>query len=282
MYTLSVKNKNDDVLKLSSNPNYTLYKIDGLAPPKATITNTVNATQDGAVINASRVESRNIVLYMTINGDVESNRINLYKWFTSKKSISIFFETDYRSLTVEGVVETVEIDLFANPQIAQVSIICPQPYFKGVDDLIVSFSENNDAFQFPFSIDEVGIEFAMINANARKTILYSGDVENGILIQLFANGRVDTPTLYDVLDKTHMTIDTVMNEGDSILIDTNVGRKTITLIRDGIEYNALGYMTLDSDWFTIKSGDNVFTYDCVSGSSNLDLTFTTALLYGGV
>ena len=44
----------------------------------------------------------------------------------------------------------------------------------------------------------------------------------------------------------------------------------------------MGYMTQDSTWFKIEAGDNVFTYDADSGNSNLQITFTTSILYSGV
>jgi hypothetical protein len=73
-----------------------------------------------------------------------------------------------------------------------------------------------------------------------------------------------------------------MLDGDSIVINTNVGEKSIELIRDGVSSNAMGYMAQSSAWFVLESGDNVFAYDAESGSSNLQLTFTTAILYMGV
>jgi hypothetical protein len=73
-----------------------------------------------------------------------------------------------------------------------------------------------------------------------------------------------------------------MLASDTIVINTNVGEKSIELIRDGMSYNVLGNMSQDSTWFVIESGDNIFTYDADSGNSNLQLTFTASILYGGV
>ena len=84
MYTLKVENRIGDMLNLSGNSNYTVYKVEGLAPPKATINSSVNAASDGILINSTKLESRNIVIYIAIENEIESNRINLYRWFTSK------------------------------------------------------------------------------------------------------------------------------------------------------------------------------------------------------
>lgn len=282
MFELTVKNDKGEVLNLSNNNDYTVYKISGLNPPKATVNSSVNATSDGSSINSVRLENRNIVIYTTINGDIEANRIKLYKYFPPKKTITLYFKNNTRNVMIEGTVELIECDLFAKRQIAQISIICPKPYFKGVDYLVSAFADISSLFSFPFSIDQAGIELSTITNNVRKSIVNSGYVETGVVIELFAIGTVVNPKLYRVGDGKHMGFKFTMQASDKIVINTNVGEKSITLIRNGISSNALGNMTPDSDWFVLEAGDNVFTYDANSGTSNLQITFTTSILYGGV
>lgn len=283
MYELSVKNKAGEILTLSNNPNYTVFNVSGLTPSQALINMSGNATQDGAVINSARVESRNIVIYIALEGDIETNRINLYKYFTPKKDITLYFKNGTRDVYIEGVVELIECDLFSSKQVAQVSIICTNPpYFRAIEDLTTSFSDISSLFEFPMNIPEIGVEISAITTNIRKSILYTGDVECGVIIQLFANGTVVNPTLYNVYTGEHFTLNFTLQESDTIIINTNIGQKSVKLLRAGVYSNALGYMSPDSDWFTLQAGDNVFTYECESGSSNLQITFTTSLLYGGV
>lgn len=282
MYTLKVKNNREAVLSLSNNPNYTVYKIDGLAPPKATINSSVNTTSDGSTINSTRLENRNIVIYMTINGDVEANRINLYKYFPVKKNVTLYFKNNSRDIYIEGTVELIECNFFTSRQVAQISIICPKPYFKAVSDLVTTFSDITPKFEFPFSISEAGIEFSTITTNIRKSIINTGEADAGIIIKLFAVGEVVNPVLYNVHKQTRLALNITLQPSDTIVINTNMGEKSIQLIRAGVISNALGYMSKDSEWFTLEAGDNVFTYDCESGGSDLQITFTTPVLYSGV
>lgn len=277
-----VTGQNGDIINLHSDPRYTVYKVNGLTPVQANINTSVNATQDGSIINSARVEARNLVIYLAINGEIERNRINLYKYFTPKKNVKINFKNGSREVYIEGMVELIELDLFTNKQIAQISIICPKPYFRDVETFITSFSDVSQSFEFPMNVPEEGVELSSITTNIRKNIIYSGDVESGVIIQLFATGTVVNPTIYDVLKGKFFKLNYTFEESDTILINTNIGEKSVNLIRAGITTNALGYMTPDSDWFTLSAGDNIFTYECDSGSSNLQLTFTTTLLYGGV
>ena len=282
MFELKVKNNKGEVLNLSTSPNYTVFKIEGLNPPQATISSSANSTMDGSTINSVRVENRNIVIYLNIEGDIEINRINLYKYFPPKKTVTLFFKNGTRDVYIEGTVELIECDLFTNKQQAQISIICPKPYFKNIDHLVSTFGDISSLFEFPFSISEIGIELSALSANQRKSIINTGDVETGIVIELFAIAAVENPVIYNVMTGKRMAFNFSMKTSDSIIINTNQGEKSITLLREGKKYNAIGYMTPDSEWFVLENGDNVFTYEAASGTSNLQITFTTSLLYGGV
>lgn len=282
MYTLEVKNDRGDILSLTNNPNYIVYKIEGLTPPQATINSSVNTTTDGSSINSARLESRNIVIYTTIEGDAEANRINLYKYFPVKRTVTLYFKNGKRNVYIEGTVEVIECDPFANKQVAQISIICPKPYFKDVNNLVTNFSDVSSLFEFPFSIDNNGQEFSAITTNIRKSIINNGDEDTGVIIELFAKGLVIRPIIYDVLNRTHMKLNLALNASDKVIINTNVGEKSIKILKAGKEQNGIGCMSMDSTWFKLRAGDNVFSYDCESGNSNLQLTFTTAVLYSGV
>lgn len=281
-YILKAENHRGEVINLSTNPNYILYKVEGLQPPSVNVNVADNATSDGSTFNSARANSRNIVIYVAIKGIVEESRINLYKYFPLKKKIKLYYKNDTRDVYIEGYVELIECDLFSASQVAQISIICPQPYFKGVNELVSYFSDISSLLQFPFSIASSGIEFSAITTNIRKSIINTGDIESGIIIRLYAIGSVVNPIVYDVFDRTYIKLNYTMLADDEIIINTYKGEKSITLVRNGISSNVMGYMAADSTWLTLQSGDNVFTYDAESGNSNLQLTFTTSVLYGGV
>ncbi len=282
MYSLSVKNNQGKELKLTNNPDYIVYQIDGLTPPPATINSSVNATVDGSTITSTKLEDRNIVIYAALRGNIETSRLRLYEYFPSKKTVTLYFKNGSRDVFISGVVETIECNQFENPQVAQISIICPDPYFKDVNTLEMSLSDVEPLFEFPFSLQAEGVEFSKFVINNRKTLINTSGVDTGVTVKLFATGTVINPTLYEVLTGSQIRLNLTMQPSDTILIDTNVNKKSITLIRGGISSNALGYMRPDSKWFVLSAGDNVFTYECESGSENLDMTFSASVLYSGV
>lgn len=282
MYELKVKNNRDEILTLTNNPNYTVYRVEGITPPKATINSSVNTTSDGSAVNSVWVEYRNIVIYVALEGDVEANRINLYKYFPLKKSVTLYFKNGSRDVYICGNVEYIECDLFANRQVAQISLICTKPYFKSVNEVVTYFSDVVNSFSFPFAIPVEGIEISSISSNARKTIYNSGEVESGVIIEIYCLDKVVNPVIYNTLNNTHLRLNITTQAFDKIVINTNVGEKSISLIRNGVTTNIIGYLCCDSEWFVLDTGDNVFTYSADEGQINMQITFTSNILYAGV
>ena len=271
-----------EVLNLSTSTNYTLYDVTGVTPLQMNINSSVNATSDGSTVNSIRADYRNIVLYVAIHGDIEVNRLNLYKYFPPKKQVKIYCKTNTRNVFIEGYTELIDVKLFSDQQVAQISIICPQPYFKGVHEFITYFSQVDNLFSFPFSIPNVGMELAVISEEIRKNIVNAGEIETGMIIELFTIGEVVNPVIYDVNKRAHIKLNVTLKANDKVVINTNSGQKSIKLTRAGRESNLLGHLAHTSTWLQLSSGDNVITYDAESGESNIQLSFKTLALYGGV
>ena len=70
--------------------------------------------------------------------------------------------------------------------------------------------------------------------------------------------------------------------GDTIIISTTRGDKSITLLRDGVKTNILNCLERGSKWFTLVKGDNIFSYTAATGSSNLQFYIVNKVAYDGV
>lgn len=156
--TVTVTNYVGDSLILDmANPyknGFAILNIDGIASLDATINTTDVATNDGAVYNSARVNTRNIVftvkpLWIT-DQSIEEGRLLIYKYFPVKKRLTLRFKTDTRDVQIAGYVESSATEVFAELEQAQISIICPNPYFEDANPQTVSFSGVNPLFEFPF------------------------------------------------------------------------------------------------------------------------------------
>ena len=283
MYTLKVENERGDQLELTHSNDYTGTNVEGLNPPKATINTAVVASFDGSRFNSSRMGERNLVLTIVIENEIERNRLNLYQYFKPKKPCKLYYKNASRDVSIEGYVETFEVSLFDSRQMAQISVICPDPFFQALAEKTVDFRSVTPLFRFPFAAPDAGIPFATQETNVSKVIINGGDVESGVLITLHANGPVSNPVLYNVDTRESLGLTLTMQDGDTVTINTNKGRKSVLLNRGGVTTNIINRLVRGSSWFQIASGANTFTYTVADDlTTNLTVTFRHTDKYEGV
>lgn len=154
MYTLIAQNKYGQQMELTHNEAYVIESIEGLDPPDAVINTTRNANADGSVFNSAYVNNRQIIITLAINGPAENNRIQLYKYFKNKYPVRLYYQNNTRNVYIDGYCKNIQIGLFDKKQIAQITILCPEPFFNDVNDNITEFNSIENLFEFPFSIEE--------------------------------------------------------------------------------------------------------------------------------
>lgn len=279
---------------------FAVEKIEGLGPVKATVNNTEISTGDGGVFNSARLGVRNIVMDLIfIPGShaetIEDIRHRSYKYFPTKKSLTFRVETDTRILEIDGYVEHNDPSIFSKREGCQISILCPNPYFRDAGDVeVTTFSGVEPAFEFEFENDsliENLLEMGTMYNKREKVIIYKGDAEVGVTIVIKALGEAKHIAIYNTGTREVMRIDTDKLEvltgsgivaRDEIRITTIDGNKSITLLREGITTNILNCLSRDADWFHLSKGDNLFAYTAEEGSMNLQFRIEHRPIYEGV
>lgn len=278
---------------------FAITNIDGISAPVATINVTEVSTNDGGWFNSARQNTRNIVMdflfVRTATETIEDIRHKSYKFFPTKQKVTLLFETDNRVSEIEGYVEENNVQIFSESEGCHISIICPYPYlYSAGEPNTVVFYGVDAAFEFPFSnesLTEPLLEFGIIHKNTEQVIKYDGDAEIGITIVMKATGDVKNIKIYNISTRETMFIDTdkialitgsSIIDGDEITVCTVKGQKSITLMREGRTYNILNCLNRDVDWFQLSKGDNVFSYTCDEGDTNLQFVISNRVIYEGV
>lgn len=273
-----------------------IKEITGLGPPKANINVTEVTTSDGALFNSARANSRNIVMTLAFltNPTIEDVRHLTYKYFPLKKKLKLTVDTDKRHCVIYGYVESNEPNIFTKQETAQISIVCPDPFFYSEEIHTTIFYGVLPMFEFPFSnesLTEKLIIFGELQNNIEQTILYEGDSEIGVVIHINFLGMVTDITIANSRTREVMKIITsriasytgqALGLGDEIIISTVKGDKYIHLIRDGQEINILNCLDKDADWFQLAKGDNIFAYDADEGISNIQFRIENKIMYEGI
>ena len=286
MFTCKIENSDGAVYVLTGDePVYQVIKIEGLNPPKAQINTTTIVGLDGAMFNSSKLESRNIVLTIRINGDVETNRQNLYQYFRTKEACTFYYTNQNRDVYIQGYVESVVCDLFSKSELAQISIICPSPYFKSLDEIVSDISNSLALFTFPFSINQGNPIPISSFENSKETNVYNAsESQTGVIIEIDIEIPVNTIEIKNIMTGDDLTLEYSFLANDRVIINTNKGQRSITLYRNGVQSNIFAAMVKGSTFFQLSSGDNIFTYlvDDGANDTNVYILFKYYKLYRGV
>lgn len=296
--------RNESLLLELSNPYDTglaITSMTGIGPSKANINTTDLAIGDGSIYNSARVNSRNIVINFKLLEDPETNlvedtRQRTYKYFPLKKMITLTFETDNRIAQIQGYVESNEPDIFQQEETAQVSIVCPSPYFYASDGLFV-LNGIEPRFYFPFSNESVTenlIEFSAVRESLSAEYYYEGDAETGAIFHFhIVEDDVSNISIYNITTQERMDLNTdvisaITKDGHNLMIHDDIYLSTISsdryiyLVRAGVTYNILPVLSKTTDWIRIVKGSNVFGYLATTGKLHVEIEIQTNILYEGV
>lgn len=282
MYTLIAENESDERLQLTDNRNYDVLDVSGTSPPAANLNYSSIVGLDGALFNSSVVGIRNIVITLNIHHPIELNRIALYRFFRPKHKIRIYYANNSRDVYVDGYVETFENNPWTQLQQPQISIICCQPFWISAAETVVRFDNSIALFEFPFSIPDEGIEFSRYE-RLFSAFVNVGEIETGGLIRFEANDDgIENPKFYNRTTGEYIGFNITMNRGDVITVNTEQGKKSAVLLREGIKTNLLSYRSIGSTWVQFIAGTNEVSYDADEGAENLETNLTIVQKFEGV
>lgn len=259
MFDLSVKSISGDVLRLTRNNSYAITGVTGLTPVAANINTSTAGIYDGETYNSARLGYRNIVITLYFTHDVEKNRIKLYDYFQTKQFCTLYFSNDSRDVCISGYVETFECDLFSVSETAQISIICPNPYFKSVAEIVNS------------SLEETTI-----------IIPNNGDVIAGMSITINFTGDVTNPVINNAVTGEFYRLNRSFISGDKVIINTRNGEKSAVLTRSDANLNIINSVDASSVWLQLRRGNNELYFNADSGAENMTMTCKHTDLFAGV
>ena len=284
MFELILENAAGDQLTFTQNSPFTVTEIQGLNPPPATINTSQIALIDGAKFNSSKLQMRTINVAFAIEYAAALNRIAVYKVLKSKQYVKLYYNGQFRQVFIEGYIASIDITYFDMKQIVTCQIICPSPYFKEAQVIIDELLNIVSAFHFPFSSTaSPQLVFGYISNDVGITIENDGDVECGMIIELYARTAVSNPKIYNYITQDFIGLNYTMQQADLITIDTRQGQKSVTLLRGGVETNLFNYVMQNSTWLQLPANGGTFVYEVGSGDTgDLAVTFKHNNMYEGV
>lgn len=248
---------------------YSVQKITGLDPVKATIVSSPFANSDGEQPQSSRREKRNIVLSLGIETDsitnsVRSLRKGLYDFFKPKSWASLrFYDDEGLTVSIDGQVESFDSDLFSQDPTVDISILNFDPDFQNVSSSTFSGST--------------------VSTSATTVVDYDGDIETGFVFTLNVNRTLGEVTVYNAGEDgviRSLDVQASFVSGDVVKVSTVSGDKYVTLTRLGVTSSLLYAMSPQSDWIELNPGENHFRAYATGAAVPYSVAYTER--YGGL
>ena len=264
MYEAKIQNSLGEILTLSGKENkWYVVDITGLNPTPGTVNMTQIAGMNGALFNSARIGSKNIVVLLSLTGQVEQNRLELYEFFRVSEACRFFYKTRTRDVFIDGIVESVECGLYAKNEQLQASIVCPRDTFSGIEEKEIELSGRSIAdFVFPFAINEDDpVSFSERNTTEMTEVMNGGDADAGFELQINVLATCDEIKIMNLT--SGKIIDVQISHflaGDVIYISTVSGKKSIRLFRDGEDITIFEKISDSTEFFQLVPGKNMLAY----------------------
>lgn len=284
MFSLRLENESGNIVNINDGIRYVVTAVSGLNPPSASLFTSKSPNRKGSKYNGSTLDERNIVLTIKILGNIEANRNALYAWVDTEQYCKVYYKNGVKNVFCAGYVQDCPIDLFTDNEIVSVAIVCPDPYWRELQEIGADISSLLKQFTFPFAIDAAGIPFSTLNDGYTAKILNVG-AETGIRISVTSKAEISDIVIVDAKDTTRVfRVNTTLTAGETVVIDTDSSPKTCKLYKtDGTVENILRYVGANPTWFTLKKGINTFGLSVGSGStSDVEITIGYTNKYLGV
>lgn len=255
-------------LEISYQGDFFLSSVDGLSNLTSTLDVRPTAQIDGGIYTGEIVQPRNIVLNILIYRDLERKRNRILSFFLPRSTGTLTYTGDMVSRKIDYRVESINIpDSNVPYKIITVSLICPDPYFRDVDEFSKNMAGKTPLLTAPFVLLPHGSALSALVLKHEAAIINEGVKSTGMVITFLAKGEVVNPRLDNLTTGEYIQVNVTMSQGQRLIVNTNRGNKRITL--DGA--NISNKKDRMSTFVQLIPGENILKYSAQSGQTNLDV-----------
>lgn len=263
---------------LSNQRPFILESVDGKGDVEADVQMQSAPYQHGSGYIDTRLNPRPLTLRVAILGDNPAEVAKLRQELTSVFNPTlgeglIIYENDFVKREITGALESIPKfptgrgSKLLRMQRALIHIVCPNPYWQDVNPTNIKLEDYVANFSFPFSFP---VTFS-IRGDSR-TIVNSGHAPTPIKVTF--RGDSVNPKITKNNTGEFIKVNRTIPEGYSLVITTDFNNKSVKIIApDGVESNAMGYIDLDSTFFSLDVGENHLSFITEGGKPEVFIEY---------
>lgn len=263
-------------------------EVSGLSDVRNEIYSINSMGQDGDTYLGNRIQSREIEIVGSIR-ERDKDRMRDYRRqmnrvLNPQYSATLTYEYgDFRRVIDCKIDNAPAFTRKAVFQDFTIQLLCLNPFWrkeaKTRDDIATWIG----GLEFPVEIPLAeGWEIGYRQPSLIVNVYNEGDVQAGIRVEFRALGVVKNPSLLNVDTQEFIKLNITLQAGDILSVSTGYGEKEVTLQRDGVTSDAFRYLDVDSTYFQLSVGDNLYRYSAEENLENLEVSIYHDDLYLGV
>lgn len=255
-----------------------LSHIEGLGHPGATSQKSQGVVQDGCDAEDALLDNRVIKLSATIR---TKDRERLYqlrrrifriinpKTYNSKTGkrgeLLLYYTNDYKTYRIYARVEdSFDFkDRIKNHDKTIISFLCTNPYLLDENDTLTDIKSSKGGIVFPLALPSTFSQVAFY-----KEVNNEGDTDTPLSI--IFNGPAINPCITNETTGEYIKVNREIGEREKIVINTESGKETVTLVTPNGTENVYNNIDLNSTFFDLIVGKNLLRY-----SSDSEITKDT-------
>ena len=162
---------------------------------------------------------------------------------------------------------------------------CMDPYFLKKEDSSGDISATQQLFEFPFAIEEP-IPFSEISTTEPIEVVNEGNDPTGVIITITP---ISSRSIYGPIYVKNLTngltfkINLILHQGESLIIDSIKGEKSVKKIDGSTETNVINEMNRTSEWIELIPGINrLLITEGTTGIPQINASISFTPKYQGV
>ena len=237
-----------------------------------------NPGQDGEQLARTTLSTRSVTITAWIVNQgipLRDQKLQLNKFCNPKEPLDIYVD-NYKLTFIPGSSIQYSNDKKENNEVMCKFAIMGEaymPFWTSQEEIESLVSYVDPLWVLPFAIPNEGMVFS-VNQPTVSTQVDNDNLPVGCRITFSSlGGTVVNPGIVCAETQEHMDLNVSIENGEHVVVDTRLGHRKITkYATDGTPSNGMRFFDPESDWVTLQTGINTFSFFAEAGSGFLGVS----------
>lgn len=259
-----------------------ITSADGLFDACATANMSEIAGYSGGTFISSSVPVRHGGL--TLHSSNIEDRPRIKRAFRVEESGALFYQDEYgKTKNLHCICTGCDIPPFQYDIEAQITLVTEDPFWKDAISVPTVMATLTPNWEYPLKIEgDAGIELSKIDPSLIAKVTNTGQLPTGCVFEIRALGNLENPKLQDINTFKFIGAELSLAAGDVLLIDTRLGKKSLTKISGKVKKDVFNCLMEDSVFLQLAVGDNEFRRFADGNEDNMEVICRHENLSAGV